>query len=49
MDANDEKLINKQLALLHDSNAVAQHALKNQSKIINSAIAQLIDNLEKKL
>jgi len=45
MDAN-EKLINEQLALLHDSNAVAQHTLKNQIKIINSAIAH-VDNLKK--
>jgi len=45
MDADDEQLINEQLALLHNTNEATQHALKNQIKIINSTIAH-IGNLE---
>jgi len=46
MDADDEKLINEQLMLLKNSNAIVQHALKNQIKVINSTIAH-VDNVEK--
>jgi len=45
MDANDRKLISEQLTLLHNANAVTQHALKNQMKVINSTITH-VDNLE---
>lgn len=46
MDANDEKLINEQLSLLHNSNAATKHALKSQLKVINSTITH-VENLEK--
>jgi len=45
MDANDKKLISEQLTLLHNANAVTQHALKNQIKVINSTITH-VDNLK---
>jgi len=45
MDADDDKLISEQLMLLHNANAVTQHALKNQIKVINSTIAH-VDNIE---
>jgi hypothetical protein len=46
MDANDEKLINEQLTILHNSQQLTQHAIKNQIKIINATIAH-IDDTEK--
>lgn len=45
MDANDEKLINKQLTLLHNTQQMAQHVIKNQIKILQQTIAH-IDNTE---
>ncbi|XP_036144140.1 uncharacterized protein LOC118646024 [Monomorium pharaonis] len=46
MDANDEKLINEQLTVLHDSQELNKHAIKNQIKIMQATIAH-IDNSER--
>jgi len=46
MDANDEKLISEQLTLLYNANAVTQHALKNQIKVINSTIIHVENTIE---
>jgi len=45
MNADDGKLISEQLTLLHNLNAVLQHALKNQIQVINLTITH-VDNLE---
>ena len=46
MDANDEKLINEQLTILHDSQELTKHAIKNQLKVIQATISHL-NNTEK--
>ncbi|XP_011707608.1 PREDICTED: uncharacterized protein LOC105462603 [Wasmannia auropunctata] len=38
VDEKDEKLINQQLALLHDSNAAIRHTMKHQLKMVNATI-----------
>ncbi|XP_039315145.1 uncharacterized protein LOC113003882 [Solenopsis invicta] len=45
MDSNDEKIINEQLTALHDEQQKAQHAVKNQIKILQQTIAHM-DNTE---
>ena len=46
MDANDEKLINEQLTILHNAEELNKHAIKNQLKIMKATIAH-IDNNER--
>ncbi|KYN29453.1 hypothetical protein ALC57_01120 [Trachymyrmex cornetzi] len=48
MDVDDDRIIREQLTIVHDENAVAKHAVKNQLKVINSTIEH-IDNLERTL
>ena len=45
VDANDQKLINKQLNSLHDTQQTEQHVIKNQIKILQQTIAR-VDNTE---
>jgi len=45
MDANDEKLINKQIQLLQNEQLTLQHAILNQITVLNTMIAH-IENIE---